>query len=138
MDGWHLIEGVQQAAADSFRLKRSMERFESGNYSFVGLYMLDAGIQALMLCVGIPAVEQHALALGGRLREELVRLGAEVLTPADPARRAGTLPSPSPTRHAPKRSCGPPACSPGTATAGSACRPTPTMTRRTSPVLPRP
>jgi selenocysteine lyase/cysteine desulfurase len=88
--GWHSIETEAGPVSDGYRLKASMERFESGNYSFVSLYLLDAGLQALEQA-GIPAVEEHVLALGGRLREELVGLGAEVLTPSQPARRAGNL-----------------------------------------------
>ena len=56
----------------------------------MSLYLLDAGLQALEQA-GIDAVEQHVLALGGRLRDELVAMGADVLTPAQPVLRAGNL-----------------------------------------------
>jgi selenocysteine lyase/cysteine desulfurase len=88
--GWHSIEREPGPGDDRVALKSSMERFESGNYSFVSLYLLDAGLRALGR-VGISAIEQHVLALGERLRKELTRLGPEVLTPAEPARRAGNL-----------------------------------------------
>ena len=88
--GWHSIEREPGSSSDDFTVKSTMERFESGNCSFVSLYLLDAGLQALAR-VGIPAIEQHVLALGDRLRVDLVRLGCEVLTPAEPARRAGNL-----------------------------------------------
>jgi selenocysteine lyase/cysteine desulfurase len=88
--GWHSIEREPGPCSDDFTVKSTLERFESGNYSFVSLYLLDAGLQALAR-VGIPAIEQHVLALGDRLRVDLVRLGCEVLTPAAPAARAGNL-----------------------------------------------
>ncbi|MBX6322277.1 MAG: aminotransferase class V-fold PLP-dependent enzyme [Rhodospirillaceae bacterium] len=88
--GWHSIEPEPSPRADRLQPKASMERFESGNYGFPGLYLLEAGLAALAR-VGAPAIERHVLALGGRLREELVRCGAEVLTPAAPADRAGNI-----------------------------------------------
>jgi selenocysteine lyase/cysteine desulfurase len=88
--GWHSIERDPGPGKAHFELKRSIERFEIGNYSFMSLYLLDAGLRALGR-VGAPAIEQHVLTLGERLHAELSRLGCEVLTPGDPSRRAGNL-----------------------------------------------
>jgi selenocysteine lyase/cysteine desulfurase len=89
--GWHSIElNSDRRRTNGYRLKDSIERFESGNYSFISLYMLDTGLAALER-VGITCIEKHVLALGGRLRDELKRLGCDVLTPAEPARRAGNI-----------------------------------------------
>ena len=89
--GWHSIaSNSNRGHGNAFRLKDSIERFESGNYSFISLYMLDIGLAALER-VGISSIERHVLALGKRLRDELKRLGCDVLTPAEPARRAGNI-----------------------------------------------
>jgi selenocysteine lyase/cysteine desulfurase len=88
--GWHSIERESGPGVAHFKLKQSMERFESGNYSFVSLYLLEAGLRTLSR-IGTAAIEDYVLALGGRLREELWRQGRNVLTPAEPACRAGNL-----------------------------------------------
>jgi len=88
--GWHSVEREPGPGAAHFELKRSIERFETGNYSFVSLYLLEAGLRTLER-VGIGGIEEHVLALGGRLRAELTQLGCEVLTPSEPSRRAGNL-----------------------------------------------
>lgn len=86
--GWHSIEPDQEI--DGPRLKTSIERFETGNYSFLSLYLLDAGLEALQR-VGIDAIERHVLALGTLLHKELTQLDCPLLTPAEPANRAGNL-----------------------------------------------
>jgi cysteine desulfurase / selenocysteine lyase len=89
--GWHSIEpNSDRGGTNVYRRKDSIERFESGNYSFISLYMLDTGLAALQR-VGISSIEKHVLALGERLCYELNRLGCDVLTPVDPARRAGNI-----------------------------------------------
>ena len=65
-------------------------RMTLGNPSFPGAYVVDNGFQYL-LNVGIEKIEAHVLELTARLREGLVELGLEVLTPAEPARRAGNV-----------------------------------------------
>ena len=89
--GWHSIEpNSDRGRTNRYRMKDSMERFESGNYSFVSLYMLDTGLAALER-VGISSIEKHVLALGDRLCDELKSLGCDVLTPTEPAMRAGNI-----------------------------------------------
>jgi len=89
--GWHSIEpNSDRGRTNRYRMKDSMERFESGNYSFVSLYLLDTGLAALER-VGISSIEKHVLALGDRLCDELKRLGCDVLTPTEPAMRAGNI-----------------------------------------------
>lgn len=65
-------------------------RMTLGNPSLSGAYVVDNGLKYL-LDVGIENIEAHVLELTARLREGLVELGLEVLTPAEPARRAGNI-----------------------------------------------
>lgn len=88
--GWYSIERESGPGAAHFTRKQSIERFETGNYSFASLYLLEAGLRTLAR-VGTAAIEEHVLALGGALREQLSRLGCDVLTPPKPERRAGNI-----------------------------------------------
>jgi selenocysteine lyase/cysteine desulfurase len=65
-------------------------RMTLGNPSLPGAYVVDNGFQYL-LDVGVVRIEAHVLDLTARLREGLVEIGLEVLTPAEPARRAGNV-----------------------------------------------
>jgi cysteine desulfurase/selenocysteine lyase len=65
-------------------------RMTLGNPSFPGAYVVDNGLKYL-LDIGIEKIEAHALDLTARLREGLSELGLEVLTPAEPSRRAGNV-----------------------------------------------
>jgi cysteine desulfurase / selenocysteine lyase len=89
--GWHSVEREPDwRRRDGYRLKPGAERFEAGNPSFVSAYVLDNALQVLGR---VPAarVEAHAVALGGALREGLVKLGLPVLTPEAPEGRAGNI-----------------------------------------------
>jgi selenocysteine lyase/cysteine desulfurase len=89
--GWHSIEPDEDwRSRTGSRVKLSGERFELGNYSFVSLYLLERGLSALELA-GSAAITDHVLQLGGVLREGLEALHLPVLTPADPAGRAGNI-----------------------------------------------
>ena len=72
----------------SFAPRDDAMRMTLGNPSFPGAYVVDNGFQYL-LDVGIEQIEAHVLELTARLREGLLELGLEVLTPAEPSRRAG-------------------------------------------------
>ena len=65
-------------------------RMTLGNPSLPGAYVVDNGLKYLQE-VGIERIEAHALELTGQLREGLLELGLEVLTPAEPSRRAGNV-----------------------------------------------
>jgi selenocysteine lyase/cysteine desulfurase len=65
-------------------------RMTLGNPSFPGAYVVDNGFEYL-LNVGVERIEAHVLELTARLREGLIELGLEVLTPAEPSRRAGNI-----------------------------------------------
>ena len=75
---------------NTFKLKPGMEKFESGNLSYMSVYYLEAGLARLELA-GISAIESHVLDLGGELRSRLARLHLDLLTPEQPEHRAGNI-----------------------------------------------
>lgn len=64
--------------------------FEPGNPSFAGIYLLDSSLEYL-LSYGIEAIERHVVALNGELRWRVAELGLPVMTPEEPAQRAGNV-----------------------------------------------
>ena len=61
---------------------------EYGNPGHLGAYILAESL-AYLESYGIEAIAAHVRALSGRMIEGFAALGLEVMTPADPARRAG-------------------------------------------------
>jgi cysteine desulfurase/selenocysteine lyase len=89
--GWHAVErDGDWRDRTGYRFVDDGRRFEAGNPSFISLYILDSGLNALR-SVSPAAVEAHVLALGGELRSGLVKLGLPVLTPEAPEARAGNI-----------------------------------------------
>jgi cysteine desulfurase / selenocysteine lyase len=89
--GWHSIEPEPDwQRRTAVTVKSSIERFEAGNPAFIAAYVLENGLATLM-AAGIARIGQHALRLGGELRERLVGLGLPVTTPEPPERRAGNI-----------------------------------------------
>jgi cysteine desulfurase/selenocysteine lyase len=89
--GWYSAEPSSGAQRRSdLKLRDDAQRMTLGNPSFPGAYVVENGF-GYLLEVGVERIEPHVLDLGGRLREGLVELGLEVLTPAEPERRAGNV-----------------------------------------------
>ena len=89
--GWHsAVREEDWRKRETYRLKETAERFEAGNPTFVGVYILDNALDRLAR-VGVERTEAYVLALGGVLREGLVKLGLPVLTPEPAEARAGNL-----------------------------------------------
>jgi selenocysteine lyase/cysteine desulfurase len=88
--GWNSVHEEDDLRRDVFELKPGMDRFEFGNLSFLSIYLLENGIARLEEA-GIPAIEDHVMALGGELRSGLVRLDLDLLTPEAPRQRAGNI-----------------------------------------------
>mgnify|MGYP003693543983 CR=1 FL=1 len=86
--GWHSTyrEDDWRRRTD-YRLREDGSRFEAGNPPFLPVYILDSALRVLDE-LDPRAVEAHVLALGGTLRDGLVKLGLPVLTRRGP-RRAG-------------------------------------------------
>ena len=93
MAGWMSakpLDGEGEMRRHTFTPRDDAMRMTLGNPSFPGAYVVDNGFQYI-LNVGIEKIEAHVLELTARLREGLDELGLEVLTPAEPARRAGNV-----------------------------------------------
>lgn len=73
-----------------YELFDDARRFQLGAAAFGPIAALGAAVEEL-LGLGAEAVERHALDLGGRAIDGLRGLGLDVITPADPARRAGNV-----------------------------------------------
>ena len=89
--GWHspaVHGGWQQPTHDE--LKPTAHRFQSGNYGFISVYILDNALD-ILLDIGIEKIERHALDLSGRVYEAVDTLGFELMTPAAPRQRAGNV-----------------------------------------------
>jgi selenocysteine lyase/cysteine desulfurase len=84
--GWFADEDIFAMSIADYSPHSSARRFDSGTPPVPALYAGVAGI-SLVAETGVPAIEQHVLALGERLIEGATDLGATVVTPADPARR---------------------------------------------------
>ena len=85
--GWYSVVDDLQFPYD---LKPDAARFELGGPNMLGIYALNEGVR-LLNEVGVERIERHVLTLGSRLREQLDALGLLLMTPADPARRAGIV-----------------------------------------------
>jgi selenocysteine lyase/cysteine desulfurase len=89
--GWHSVErrgGMADPLAMPLRADAS--RFEAGNPSLLGLFVLDSALSALAPYATADVLE-HVLALGSELIEGLRRRGRSVVTPEAPAERAGNV-----------------------------------------------
>src|SRR3954447_14286753 len=85
--GWHSVAGRHSVETPlSYTLEPTAARFEAGNPPFMALAVLDNAL-GYIASVGVERIEQHVLALGGLLRQELHARGLTLLTPEDPAQR---------------------------------------------------
>jgi selenocysteine lyase/cysteine desulfurase len=89
--GWHSGESIPDWHEPTvFTLRSGADRFEAGNLGFISIYILDNALDQI-LRVGIPAIERHVLQLSEMAWEGLHALGFELMTPRDPAQRAGNI-----------------------------------------------
>jgi cysteine desulfurase/selenocysteine lyase len=82
--------GEGETRRHQFAPRDDAMRMTLGNPSFPGVYVVENGLRYL-LDVGIERTEAHSLELTARLREGLLELGQQVLTPEEPERRAGNV-----------------------------------------------
>ena len=73
-----------------FDLQATALRHQPGNAGFISVYILENALDRL-LDLGIDRIEQHALALSGRVRAGIAELGFELMTPEADAERAGNV-----------------------------------------------
>jgi cysteine desulfurase/selenocysteine lyase len=93
MAGWMSAQpllGEGEMRRHVFTPRDDAMRMTLGNPCLPGAYVVDNGLKYLQ-DVGIERIEAHVLELTGQLREGLLELGLEVLTPAEPSRRAGNV-----------------------------------------------
>ncbi|MBP1994837.1 aminotransferase class V-fold PLP-dependent enzyme [Paenibacillus eucommiae] len=89
--GWRSVSDLfNPNRFHSFQLFDDARKFELGYPSFPTIYSLNA-TSALLLEIGIEKIEQHVLALGQLLIDELQKLGHQVLTPLQGDQRAGNI-----------------------------------------------
>jgi cysteine desulfurase / selenocysteine lyase len=85
--GWYSVVDDLKFPYD---LKPTASRFELGGPNLVSIYALNEGVK-LLLETGIERIETHVLGLGTRLLEGISDLNLPVITPVDPALRAGIV-----------------------------------------------
>jgi selenocysteine lyase/cysteine desulfurase len=89
--GWHTGVTIPDWQAPTrYTLRPNADRFVPGNPSFISLYVLENALDQL-LKVGMPAIEAHVLNLSGQVWAGLDQAGWQVMTPREPAQRAGNI-----------------------------------------------
>ena len=86
--GWN--SATQGDQPGRYNLLETAGRAEVGNPNHLDAYLMRTSLDYL-LNIGIARIAANAHTLGGELRRELIRLGAEVLTPEPEAARAGNI-----------------------------------------------
>ncbi|HAB63938.1 MAG TPA: aminotransferase [Pseudomonas sp.] len=89
--GWHMLEHAGDYDRSDWQPASSAQRFECGSPNLLGAMALEASL-SLLEEVGIVTVAQALAERIDHLQRELSAMpGAELLSPTDPARRAGIL-----------------------------------------------
>ncbi len=73
-----------------YSMRPEAARFEAGNPSFIGIYVLNNALDRL-LEIGMPRIEAYITVLADRVWNGLQELGFELMTPQDGSRRAGNV-----------------------------------------------
>lgn len=89
--GWAMRDSPYDFEGDTWTPAQSARRFEAGTPNMIGIHALDASL-GLFEEIGMAVVEERLAANLAFLEAELRKLaGIEIVTPADPAKRAGIL-----------------------------------------------
>ena len=89
--GWNsIVPEADWRQRETFELKHTLAKFESGNPSFMSIYYLENAL-ARLLEIGLDKIEAHVLELGGALRDQLEHLNVNLLTPETPSLRGGNI-----------------------------------------------
>lgn len=89
--GWRSVEDMfSDTRFERFSFLPDARRFEGGYPSYPTLYAMNFSTK-LLLSIGIERIERHVLELGGKLIEEMKRIGYEPMTPEKPELRAGNI-----------------------------------------------
>src|SRR6476646_2947023 len=84
--GWFADEDIFQMDISDYSPHATARRFDAGTPPVPNIYAGVAGL-GLVQETGVPAIEAHVAALNTRLIAGLNELGADVVTPPEPARR---------------------------------------------------
>ncbi len=85
--GW--FSGSAPAGPATYAPKGDARRAEYGNVGHLGAYLLAESL-AYLEGFGIEAIAEHVRALSGRMVSGMIELGLDVMTPAEPRRRAAS------------------------------------------------
>lgn len=89
--GWHMVDGAENFSAQEWRPAADASRFEPGSPNMIGIHALSASL-GLITSIGMPAIEERLLNATTYLVARLGEMeGITLLTPLDPARRAGIV-----------------------------------------------
>lgn len=89
--GWYSLDtAFTEDRYERYRLRDDAGRFETGYLNFPAIYALNTSVSYL-LDVGIDRIANHAQTLGDALIAGLEATGLTVTTPADRARRGGSV-----------------------------------------------
>jgi cysteine desulfurase/selenocysteine lyase len=88
--GWHMVEDMGDFSRHDWRPADSARRFESGSPNTLGVHALEASL-SLLLKVGMATIGAAIAERAGRLIELVDGHGLELLSPREPARRAGIV-----------------------------------------------
>lgn len=87
--GWKTPESVpDREQPKAYTRSEDATRFEIGNPSYVGIFVLENALRYLQQ-IGIARIAEHDRSMGGSLNRALRELGLDVATPLEPAFRAG-------------------------------------------------
>lgn len=88
--GWHMVANAGDFAATDWSPAPDARRFEPGSPNLLGVHALEASL-SLIEETGIETVARALEQRVERLARALGALGAEIVTPLEPRRRAGIL-----------------------------------------------
>lgn len=88
--GWHMIEAAGDYTRKDWRVAEGATRFECGSPNMLATHALDASL-SLFQELGMDTVQAALRERVTWLYDTLAARGAELLSPADPSRRAGIV-----------------------------------------------
>ncbi|MGE5239311.1 MAG: aminotransferase class V-fold PLP-dependent enzyme [Chloroflexota bacterium] len=89
--GWHMVEKAGDYEAREWDIAKTARRFECGSPNMLGIHALSASL-SLLLEIGMDEVENKVKSLSNYLVERILsEPGLDLVTPSDPARRAGIV-----------------------------------------------
>lgn len=88
--GWHMVESPGAFERSDWRPAPSARRFECGSPNMLGIHALEASL-SLLQEVGLEAVAAALAERSARLEALIDGAGFELLSPREPARRAGII-----------------------------------------------